>query len=134
MNKKTFEMKNLLFILLTIVSFIYCFRFGYILTAYGHGGQVIGIPFAFVMLGLSIWHGRTKNQHRKNILFVATLSYFISLLGFSITIELIRINMDGYFKFLYLEPTSWVDIILMSWLGLALVATTTSIINKMCDS
>jgi len=116
--------KNLLFIALTIISFSYCFRFGYIWTAYGHGGQLTGIPFAFVMLGLTIWHGRTKYMIRKNILFVGTTSYFLSLLGFSLTIELIRANMEGYFEFLYLEPTSWVDIILLSWLGLGLLATT----------
>lgn len=108
--------KKILLIVLTIISFYYCLRFGYIWTAYGHGGQILGIPFAFIMLVTTIIYFATKTKVRKDKTFIFGIVYFLTLAGFSITIETIRTTMKKYFEFLYYEPGGYVNKIFLGWL------------------
>ena len=109
-------MKKTLLILISIIGIWYCLRFGYIWTAYGHGGQVLGIPFAILLIGLTIGYFLSKQTNTKRKLFNFSVLYFLSLAGFSLTIELIREKVENYFKFLYYEPEGWVNEILLCWI------------------
>jgi hypothetical protein len=113
--------KKILLIALTIVSFYYCLRFGYIWTAYGHGGQILGIPFAFVMLVTTIIYFANKTKVDKDKTFIFGIVYFLTLAGFSITIEAIRTTMKKYFEFLYYEPGGYVNKIFLGWLTIGVI-------------
>ena len=114
-------MKKIILSTLTILMFLYCLRLGYIWTAYAHGGQLAGIPFALLALFLTFLFFLTKNLNRKENIYFVTLSYFISIAGFSLSIEIIRKVKYEYFAFLYHEGTGWVNEILLAWLVLGLV-------------
>ena len=108
--------RKITLIISTIISFYYCFRFGYIWTAYGHGGQLLGVPFAFIMLIATMIFFVTETQAGKEKIFLFGIVYFLTLAGFSMTIEIIRATMKNYFKFLYYEPGGWVSKIFLGWL------------------
>ena len=42
--------------------------------------------------------------------------------AFSITIEIIRVEVKNYFEFLYYEPNGYVDKIFLGWLLLGLLS------------
>ncbi len=108
--------KKVILIVSTIVAFYYCFRFGYLWTAYGHGGQLLGIPFAFIMLIATAIFFIGKTKAVKDKAFIFGIVYFLTLAAFSVTIEFIRATMKNYFDFLYLEPGGCVDKIFLGWL------------------
>jgi hypothetical protein len=101
---------------MSITGILYCFRFGYIWTAYGHGGQLLGIPFSILLIGLTVAFFLSNNPNSKRKLFNFSFLYFFSLAGFSSIIELIRIKVDNYFEFLYYEPEGWVNKIFLGWI------------------
>ena len=98
-----------------VVSIIYCMRFGYILTSYAHGGQLLGIPFAGLMIALVMAFLISDKNSVKQGIFNIALAVFISLAGFSLTIELIRSMKEDYFGFLYYNKIGQVDEILLIW-------------------
>lgn len=108
--------RKLLLIVLTLISFYYCFRFGYIWTAYGHGGQLLGVPFAFIMLITTIVYFVRKTHSGKLKTFTFGIVFFLTLAAFSVTIEIIRSSMKNYFEFLYYEPGGYVNKIFLGWL------------------
>jgi len=108
--------KKVILIASTLVAFYYCFRFGYIWTAYGHGGQLLGIPFAFIMLIATAIFFIAKTKAVKEKAFIFGIVYFLTLAAFSVTIEFIWATMKNYFDFLYLEPGGCVDKIFLGWL------------------
>lgn len=108
-------LRKFILIIFTAVGFYYCLRLGYIWTAYGHGGQIMGIPFTLLMLAFTIAFFRAKNDYQKRRFFIIGSVYFLTFAGFSITIETIRETMDNYFVFLYYEPGGYVDEIFMGW-------------------
>lgn len=113
--------RKITLILSTLIAFYYCFRFGYIWTAYGHGGQLLGVPFAFIMLITTITFFIAKTQTGKDKAFIFGIVYFLTLAAFSVTIELIRVTMKNYFEFLYYEPDGYVEKIFLGWLVLGSV-------------
>lgn len=115
--------RNILLILLALIAILYCFRFGYIWTDYPHGGQFSGIPFALLLLLMAVFHVFIKKPIFKNSVFILSLFYFLGLLGFSITVELIRTNMQSYNDFLYISQGGWVSEILIAWLIASLIAS-----------
>ncbi|MCH5598656.1 hypothetical protein [Niabella ginsengisoli] len=108
--------KKILLTILTLISFYYCLRLGYIWTAYAHGGQTLGIPFAFIMLFTTIIYFANKTKVGKDKTFAFGIVYFLTLAAFSITIEVIRAKMKNYFEFLYYEPGGYVNKIFFGWL------------------
>lgn len=100
---------------------MYCFRFGYIWTSYTHGGQLLGVPFAVLIIGLTISFFLSTKANTKRKIFGATCLIFMSLTGFSLTIEFIRKTMKDYFEFLYYEPEGWVNEILFGWILIGIV-------------
>jgi len=108
--------KKVILIVSTLVAFYYCFRFGYIWTAYGHGGQLLGIPFAFILVIATAIFFLAKTKTVKAKAFIFSIIYFLTLVAFSVTIELIRASMENYFDFLYVEPGGNVDKIFLGWL------------------
>jgi hypothetical protein len=114
--------KKLILITATIFSFFYCLRFGYIWTAYGHGGQLAGIPFAALMLILTVLYFSNESLSGKFKFFAFSLIYFLSLAGFTLTIEIIRSTRENYFTLLYHEPGGYVNKILLGWLVLGAIA------------
>lgn len=116
-------MKSFILLVITFISIIYCLRFGYIWTAYAHGGQIAGIPFAFVQLVLLAIFILLKREPWKQIVFVLACCLFLSLAGFSVTIELIRNLKTEYFEFLYDHKDGQVNSILITWILIGLVAT-----------
>jgi len=113
--------KKLLLIIATIISFYYCLRFGYIWTAYGHGGQISGIPFALIMLITSVAYFLSKPSYKKEKAFTFGIVYFFTLVAFSVTIEVIRATKENYFGFLYYEPGGYVNKIFLGWLIIGIV-------------
>lgn len=126
-TRKT-NLKKTILILVTIISFFYCLRFGYIWTAYGHGGQIMGIPFALFLLGLTIAYFLSE----KTSIFNLAVVLFLSLFGFSVTVEIIRKTKEDYFSFLYYEPEGWVNEILLGWImaGILTITSMKLIKNK----
>jgi hypothetical protein len=108
--------RKIILIILTLIGFYYCFRFGYIWTAYGHGGQLLGVPFALVMLIATIIYFAQRSQSGKSKAFIFCIVYFLTLAAFSVTIEIIRATMNNYFSFLYYEPGGYVNKIFFGWL------------------
>ncbi|TKK64159.1 hypothetical protein FC093_23105 [Ilyomonas limi] len=114
--------KKAILVTATFIGFCYCFRFGYIWTAYGHGGQILGVPFALIMLFTTILSFTAKTNKGKDTAFIFGIIYFLTLAAFSVTIEIIRATMTNYFDFLYYEPNGYVDKIFLSWLIIGAVA------------
>lgn len=114
--------KNLILLIQTVLAFAYCFRFGYILTGYGHGGQLLGIPFAIVMLLILVYFLSQKPGIRKNRAFILGTAYFLALAGFSATIEIIRATNANYFEFLYVEPGGYAGRIFMGWVCVGVIS------------
>jgi hypothetical protein len=81
----------------------------------------MGIPFAILILGLTITFFLSKKVNTKRIIFNLTFITFISLAGFSLTIEILRKTMKNYFEFLYYEPEGCVNEILLSWLIIGII-------------
>jgi ABC-type polysaccharide/polyol phosphate export permease len=112
----TLMTRKIILIILILIGFYYCFRFGYIWTAYGHGGQLLGVPFALIMLIATIIYFAQKSQSSKNKAFIFCIVYFLTLAAFSLTIEIIRATVKNYFEFLYYEPGGYVNKIFLGWL------------------
>lgn len=113
--------RKVILLVFTLIGFYYCLRFGYIWTAYGHGGQIIGIPFAFIMLITTIKYFVAKSNSRKENAYTFGVVYFFTLFAFSVTIEAIREYMTNYFSFLYYEPGGYVNEIFLGWLVLGAI-------------
>lgn len=113
--------KKIILIIFTIIAFYYCLRFGYIWTAYGHGGQILGIPFAFIMLITTIICFASKTKVGRDKAFTFGIVYFLTLAAFNITIEVIRTTMKNYFEFLYYEPGGYVNKIFFGWLTIGVL-------------
>ena len=108
--------KKLILTIATFISIYYCLRFGYIWTAYGHGGQILGIPFAALMLIMTIKYFSNKSAYHKKKAFLFGITYFLTLAAFSVTVETIRATKEDYFGFLYYEPGGYVNKIFFGWL------------------
>ncbi len=108
---------------MTLFTIFYCLSFGYIWTAYGHGGQITGIPFALMMIGLAIAYSTIKKEERKEKLFYTTLFYFLALASFSLTVEIIRSTTTDYFELLYVEPNGIVNKIFFGFILAGILAT-----------
>jgi hypothetical protein len=121
-NSKAQIIKYIVLILQTIISLIYCFRLGFIWSAYLHGGQIQGIPFALIMILFLMFYFFTKNKLRKEKWFYGGLIYFLSIGFFSMTIELIRYLKSDYFSFLYSDPRNWANKILLGWIIIGLIS------------
>ncbi len=113
--------RKIILIALSLIAFYYCFRFGYIWTAYGHGGQLLGVPFAIVMLIITIIFFTSRTKLNKDKIFYLGIVYFVTLAAFSVTIEIIRAKMNNYFGFLYYEPGGYVNKIFLGWLILGII-------------
>ncbi len=113
----------------TIISCLYCFRFGYILTGYGHGGQLLGIPFALIMISLTAIYFTTIEPKAKEKVFSITAIFFITFSFFSVIVEAIINSHPKYFDFLYLEPKGHVNQIFFACVGLGIIATIISFIK-----
>lgn len=113
--------RKIILIVLTVISIYYCFRFGYIWTAYGHGGLLLGVPFALIMLIATIIYFAQKSQTRKRKTFIFCIVYFLTLAAFSVTIEIIRATVKNYFEFLYYDPGGYVNQIFLGWLILGVL-------------
>jgi hypothetical protein len=107
--------RKIVLIILTLIGFYYCFRFGYIWSAYGHGGQLLGVPFALIMLTTTIIYFAQKSPSNKSKAFIFCIVYFLTLAAFSITIEVIRATMKNYFQFLYYEQGGYVNKLFLGW-------------------
>ncbi|MDC8003522.1 hypothetical protein POV27_05635 [Aureisphaera galaxeae] len=113
-------MRKVLLIAITVIAIAYCFRFGYILTAYSHGGQLIGIPFAAVIFFLSLVYFVDTREMVRRRLFNLAFIIFMVLAGFSLTIEFIRKAKENYFEFLY-HDGGWVNKFLLGWIAIGIV-------------
>jgi len=116
-------MKGFALLVMTLLTIFYCLRFGYIWTAYGHGGQITGIPFALIMIGLAIAYSTSKKEERKEKLFYTTLFYFLAVASFSLTVEIIRSTTTDYFELLYVEPNGIVNKIFLGFILAGILAT-----------
>lgn len=127
--------RKIILMILTLIGFYYCFRFGYIWTAYGHGGQLLGVPFALIMLIATIMYFAQKSQSSKSKTFIFCIVYFLTLVAFSVTIEIIRATMNNYFAFLYYEPGGYVNKIFLGWLllGALILFTSFKYSNKLIN-
>ena len=112
-------MKSLILLICLIVSLFYSYRFGYILTGYGHGGQLVGVLFFIILLILSLAYFVSKKTKRKNNLFSFTLILFITLSGVNLTIEYIRKTSIDYFQILY--SSNWANKTLIIWLVVGII-------------
>ncbi len=115
--------KKIILVIATIISCFYCFRFGYILTGYGHGGQLLGIPFTIIMITLTIlYFSTTQGKLNKKIFSLASI-YFITLSFFSVIVEAIIRGSPNSFEILYLESKGNIGKIFGGCLVVGLIAT-----------
>ena len=114
--------RKIILILLTLTSFYFCLWFGYIWTAYGHGGPLLGIPFALVMMVITIIFIFSTSKKNQDQTFAIGIIFFLTLAAFGITVEIITQVMKDYFKFLYIEPGGYVNKIFLGWVIIGLSA------------
>ena len=115
--------KKIILVIATTISCFYCFRFGYILTGYGHGGQLLGIPFVILMIILTIAYFILPQSELKSKIFKLTIIYFTTLCFFSAIVEGIIQGSSNYFEILYLEQNGIVGKIFIGCLSVGLIAT-----------
>jgi hypothetical protein len=112
--------KRTILIILTLFSFLYCFRLGYIWTPYGHGLKFfIGLHFPLVMTIASISFGVSNANSTKKKIFLFAVTYFLAVASFSLIIEYLIKTKENYAYFLYYE--SWADKIFLSCLAIGLI-------------
>ena len=109
-------MKKITLIAISIIGILYCFRFGYIWTAYGHGGQLLGLPFALLLIILTYVFFKSESRNKKSKYYKITTFLFMSLSGFSLTVEIILKTYKNAFEILYSEQEGKVDMLLFGWL------------------
>jgi hypothetical protein len=96
-------MRDIFLLITSIATFFYTLRFGYLLTGYGHGGQILGIPFTLLLIVLAIIGGFITNVKMKKIVNILTIFLFLSIAIYSgITETIIRTNQN-WFRILYLD-------------------------------
>jgi len=114
--------KRTILIILTLFSFLYCFRLGYIWTPYGHGLKFfIGMHFPLVMTIALISFGVSNANSTKKKIFLFAVTYFLTVAAFSLTIEYLIRTKQNYFNFLYYELGGSVDKIFFGWLAIGLI-------------
>ena len=90
-----------LLILITIIAFYFCYDLGYLLTGEFGLGQLFGVPFAFVLLILSLITMFAKPKLR-SVFRIITTGYFLTMLTYTLTILSIKaINPAEYSEYLY---------------------------------
>ena len=99
--KKPFS-RTLLLSIVTIISIVGCFPFGFLLTGYGHGGQIMGIPFTMISIIIMVVFSTLQTETKKEKVFIFGMTYFLTLLAFSLTVILFKFNLkDISYIFLY---------------------------------
>jgi hypothetical protein len=115
--------KKIILVIATIISCFYCFRFGYILTGYGHGGQLLGIPFTIIILILTIFYFNTTQSQLNKKIFSLVSIYFTTLSFFSVIVEAILKSSPNSFEILHVESKGNVGKIFIGCLTLGLIST-----------
>ncbi len=121
--------KKIVLTVATIIACLYCFRFGYILTGYGHGGQLLGIPFAVIMIALTAIYFTTVEPKAKEKVFSLAAIFFITFSFFSVIVEAIVNSYPKYFDFLYLESKGHINQIFLACVVVGLIATIISFVK-----
>ena len=127
-------MRDIFLLSASIVTFLYTFRFGYLLTGYGHGGQILGIPFTLLLIILAFVGGFITNIKVKRIVNILTFFLFLSIAIYSgITETIIRTNQH-WFSILYVDNVGISDKIFKYTFGinflLAISLITKTIVTK----
>src|SRR6185436_14683274 len=107
----------------SIFNLFYSFRFGYLLTGYGHGGQLLGLPFGFFVIIISIIASFLDNTKTSRILNIIAINLLLAIFIYSVIAEFITGYYDNYFEILYADNTG-LSMKLFIWIfGLSLLST-----------
>lgn len=83
-------MEKLFLIVLSVFGLLYSFEFGLILTAYPHGGQLVGVIFAIVLIVYSCIIIFSKSQKVRQIFRIINYTYISSMTLYVLTIKIIK--------------------------------------------
>lgn len=114
---ESMKVKRTILALISIIAVFYCFDFGFLLTAYAHGGQILGIPFAiWILISTIRYYFDGSIRH-----FAMALTSFLSFFLLALVILIIKEVRGDWFEFLYVYGN--VEDILLFWLLATVVFT-----------
>lgn len=117
-------MRTTFFVLvISIVNLFYSLRFGYLLTGYAHGGQLLGLPFGFFVIIISIIASFWDNTKTRRILNIIAINLLLAIFLYSVITEIIIKFSNDYFEILY-EDNKGISGKLFIWIfGISLLTT-----------
>jgi hypothetical protein len=84
------NLEKIFLIALCVFGLIYSFEFGLILTAYPHGGQLLGLVFEFVLIIYSCVIIFSKSKNTRQVFRIINYSYLISMTLYVLTIKIVK--------------------------------------------
>lgn len=95
--------EKIFLICLAIFGVIYSFEFGLQLSSYGHGGQLLGVPFAIMLIIYCSVIIFSKSAKRRRVFRIINYTYVTSMTLYSLTIFIIKSNKkETAWDYLYL--------------------------------
>ncbi len=101
------QFERMALIAFSLLGLICSFDFGLILTAYPHGGQLVGIPFAIALILYSCFIIFSNSQSVRQIFRIINYTYISSMVLYIVTIKIIEhIKGDGENAWEYLNSSN----------------------------
>ena len=82
--------EKLFLVALSVFGLLFSFEFGLILTAYPHGGQLVGVVFAIVLIVYSCIIIFSKSQKVRQVFRIINYTYISSMTLYVLTIKIIK--------------------------------------------
>ncbi len=77
-------------VLISFIGVIFCFQFGYIITNYPHGGQLIGVPFAVALVVYSLVIILSKSPRKRRTFRIINYTYMATMSVYLLVVSLIK--------------------------------------------
>lgn len=96
------QLEILFLVCISIVGGMYALDFGLILTAYPHGGQLLGVPFAVVLIVYCSLIVFSRSPTTRAVFRIINYCYFSTMLSYLCTVKLIQ-HLKGETAWEYLH-------------------------------
>lgn len=84
------RLERLFLIVISVIGLLYSFEFGLILTDYPHGGQLVGVVFAIVLIIYNCIIFFSQSQKVLQIFRIINYTYISSMTLYMLTIKIIK--------------------------------------------
>lgn len=82
--------ENIFLVMFSVFGIFYSLEFGLLLTAYPHGGQLVGVIFAVVLIFYSCVIIFSKSKEIRQIFRIINYTYILSMILYVLTIKVIE--------------------------------------------